>query len=178
MQDSSDMPVKIYIKATGAPINSTLSWHVHTTGNITDTTAGLTTLTHFNPHNTTHGCFNSTVRHAGDLDSLTSNSKGNIEITISTDLLSLYQGSSTFAIGRALVVHAKKDDCTGTNGNAGDRLAQGVIGFRNKTLKFDGNLNVSVVTYQTSKGEKNSVMWLLITTICAVLSTGTFFTLL
>ncbi|KAJ1545704.1 hypothetical protein HK096_006083 [Nowakowskiella sp. JEL0078] len=137
-QESADTPIVLYIKVSGADANSVLSWHIHASGNISDVKEGLAALAHFNPLNTTHGCFKNNTRHAGDLDLLYSDSHGNIETTVSTELLSLYPGTAVYTLGRAIIVHAKKDDCTGNNGNAGSRLAQGVVGFRNATLKFDG----------------------------------------
>jgi len=42
-------------------------------------------------------------------------------------------------IGRGIILHNLTDDCTGVNGNAGARLAQGVIGIMNTTNNTASN---------------------------------------
>jgi Cu-Zn family superoxide dismutase len=107
-------------------------FHIHQYGDLTD---GCTSAcAHFNPDNTTHGGLNTKIRHFGDL--------GNIE---SKDRLA--QGSLFLAggrldsskygiLGRMIIVHADQDDLgkggdeeSLKTGNAGKRLACGVIGL-------------------------------------------------
>ncbi|KAJ3129609.1 hypothetical protein HK098_000760 [Nowakowskiella sp. JEL0407] len=170
-QAAPNKPVYVYIKASGVPANAKFGFHIHHTGNVSDTAAGLETKLHYNPLNVTHGCFVNSTRHAGDLDSLTSNGEGKIEATISSDLFSLFRGAKTYAIGRGLVIHAKVDDCTGTVGNAGARISQGVLGYRNNTLKFEGSVSGSSQSSPspTSGSEKiNSGVVMTVLVIAAV----------
>jgi Cu-Zn family superoxide dismutase len=85
---------------------------------------------HFNPEGKKHGLENPQGAHAGDMLNFTADEKGNAKATIvnksvnlGTDDHSLYSNGGT-----ALVVHAKADDMkTDPAGNAGDRIACGVI---------------------------------------------------
>ena len=85
---------------------------------------------HFNPEGKQHGLENPQGAHAGDMLNFTVDAKGNAKATIvnksvnlGTDTHSLYSNGGT-----ALVVHAKADDMkTDPAGNAGDRIACGVI---------------------------------------------------
>jgi len=54
---------------------------------------------------------------------------GAYEGKILSELTSLAPYEKGFIVGRAIVVHAKKDDCSQPSGNAGDRIAHGVIGW-------------------------------------------------
>ena len=85
---------------------------------------------HFNPDGKKHGLENPEGSHAGDMLNFTVDDKGIAKATIvnkganlGTDAHSLYSNGGT-----ALVVHAKADDMkTDPAGNAGDRIACGVI---------------------------------------------------
>jgi len=87
---------------------------------------------HFNPTNKKHGFENPEGHHAGDMMNFTVAPNGSAKTTIKNDAVTLGDGSqpnSLFANGgTALVVHAKADDMkTDPAGNAGDRIACGVI---------------------------------------------------
>ena len=107
-------------------------FHIHEYGDLTD---GCTSAcAHFNPDGATHGGLDTKIRHFGDL--------GNIE---SKDRLaegSLFlpngrlDGSKYSILGRMIIVHADRDDLgeggdeeSLKTGNAGKRLACGVIGL-------------------------------------------------
>ena len=116
-------------------------FHIHSYGDLTSdigsndivsTAAGVGT--HFNPGETgKHGCplLNTSYQlHVGDL--------GNIRITsnptnaiFTPSLVSLSGSSMNSVIGRAIVMHSMKDDCTGANGNAMTPWMSGVIGIIN-----------------------------------------------
>jgi Cu-Zn family superoxide dismutase len=85
---------------------------------------------HFNPDNKKHGLDNPDGHHAGDNRDFTVDASGkakfrviNKDVTLSNDSHSLFSNGGT-----ALVIHAKADDYkTDPSGNAGDRIACGVI---------------------------------------------------
>jgi len=87
---------------------------------------------HFNPNGKKHGLENPEGSHNGDMMNITVDKKGkccslgllNTQVTLAEDKPnSLYANGGT-----AIVVHAKADDMkTDPSGNAGDRIACGVI---------------------------------------------------
>ena len=107
-------------------------FHIHEYGDLTD---GCTSAcAHFNPDNEVHGGLETPVRHFGDL--------GNIESQKSISEGEIYLpkaklDSSKYGIlGRMMIVHADRDDLgkggdaeSLKTGNAGKRLACGVIGL-------------------------------------------------
>lgn len=87
---------------------------------------------HFNPSKKQHGLKNDQGSHEGDMDNIKVDDDGTVKSTISNDRVELAQpgvANSVFANGgTALVVHANADDQkTDPAGNAGDRIACGVI---------------------------------------------------
>jgi len=90
---------------------------------------GMAAKGHFNPGGKPHGDPSSAERHAGDLPALqagkTKQGRGKLDVTVSG--ISLRPGPTSI-IGRTLVIHADPDDYrTQPTGNAGARLACGVI---------------------------------------------------
>ncbi len=85
---------------------------------------------HFNPEGKKHGLENPEGSHAGDMLNFTVDAKGAAKATIVNKNVNL--GSDAHSLfsngGTALVIHAKADDMkTDPAGNAGDRIACGVI---------------------------------------------------
>jgi len=109
-------------------------FHVHEFG---DNTNGCTSAgAHFNPHKKEHGAPTDAIRHVGDLGNIEADASGVAKVNIEDKLLSLNGDLSI--IGRSLVVHENIDDLgkgghelSKTTGNAGGRLACGVIGLTN-----------------------------------------------
>ncbi len=107
-------------------------FHVHEFG---DYTSGCTSAgSHFNPFGKTHGAPEDEVRHVGDLGNVVAGDDGKVALNI-TDKGIQISGPNSI-IGRAVVVHADVDDLgkgghelSLTTGNAGGRLACGVIGI-------------------------------------------------
>ncbi len=85
---------------------------------------------HFNPENKKHGLNSPDGPHAGDMDNFIVQHTTKANVTIDDPNVTLGKGgNSLFADGgTALVIHAKPDDMkTDPAGNAGDRIACGVI---------------------------------------------------
>jgi Cu-Zn family superoxide dismutase len=85
---------------------------------------------HFNPDAKQHGLQNPNGAHAGDMNNFTVKADGTAKATIMNASVNL--GTDTHSLllngGTALVIHAKADDMkTDPSGNAGDRIACGVI---------------------------------------------------
>jgi Cu-Zn family superoxide dismutase len=85
---------------------------------------------HFNPEGKKHGSKNPEGPHAGDMENFIVQHTGKAKVTIDNPNVTLGKDShSLFSNGgTALVIHAKPDDMsTDPAGNAGDRIACGVI---------------------------------------------------
>jgi superoxide dismutase, Cu-Zn family len=85
---------------------------------------------HFNPDGKKHGMENSQGPHAGDMNNFKIGTDGTVKTTLDNPRVTMGDGAnSVFAGGgTALVIHAKADDMkTDPAGNAGDRIACGVI---------------------------------------------------
>ena len=110
-------------------------FHVHIYGDLTDECNSA--CAHFNPYNKNHGGRNSKERHVGDLGNITSKNKIS-KGSFYDSLISLVPGHKCNIVGRSIIVHKDEDDLgKGNNeeslktGNAGKRLACGVIGISN-----------------------------------------------
>lgn len=125
----SDEGISVRIAATGmAP--GTYAAHVHTTGRC-EGPAFESAGSHWNPASRQHGRDNPQGMHKGDLPNLTiaADGNGSIEFTIESAAVSGGTVPLLDADGAAVVIHAKPDDYrTDPSGNAGDRIACGVLG--------------------------------------------------
>lgn len=130
LQGDSDA-VKVTGEVTGLkPGNH--GFHIHEFG---DNTNGCTSAgPHFNPHGKEHGAPDAAVRHAGDLGNVVADDSGAAKVDLTDKQISLTGPLSI--LGRTVVVHADTDDLglgghelSKSTGNAGARLACGVIGI-------------------------------------------------
>jgi Cu-Zn family superoxide dismutase len=88
---------------------------------------GMSSGGHFNPTMAPHAASDAKKRHVGDLGNITANANGNATLDIDDPHLSFHGASSI--VGRGVVVHEKADDLKSQPaGNAGARLAVGVVG--------------------------------------------------
>jgi Cu-Zn family superoxide dismutase len=87
---------------------------------------------HFNPEKKEHGLLNPKGHHAGDMPNFTVKPNGTSKGTVKDPDVVLGTGSEANSLfangGTSLMIHAKADDMkTDPSGNAGDRIACGVI---------------------------------------------------
>jgi superoxide dismutase, Cu-Zn family len=100
-------------------------FHIHEFGVWSED--GLASGGHFNPTHAMHGSSDNPKRHVGDMGNLTANANGNATLDLDDSMLSFHGAHSI--IGRGLVVHEKPDNYGQPTGNAGGRVAVGVIGI-------------------------------------------------
>ena len=101
-------------------------FHVHEKGDCSSGD-GMSAGGHFNPAGKPHAHYGKPDRHAGDLANLHADGEGNATYTFETPLLSVQAGPNS-VVGRAIVIHANRDDYTSQPaGNAGPRIACGLI---------------------------------------------------
>jgi len=102
-------------------------FHIHEYGDCSSpdaTSAGG----HFNPDNMPHAAPTAEKRHAGDLGNIEADGAGVARLDVMDNHLS-FDGPHSI-VGRAVIVHLSPDDfSTQPTGNAGARVACGVIGF-------------------------------------------------
>lgn len=121
-----DGKVRIVIFVQGLKPGQEHGLHIHEVGDCSSGD-GMSTKGHFNPLNKPHADHASAERHAGDLPSLKANKEGRGNVKIDLDIITVAPGP-TSVIGRGLIVHADPDDYkTQPTGNAGARIACGVI---------------------------------------------------
>ena len=100
--------------------------HIHEVGDCSSGD-GMSAKGHFNPYGKPHGQPTSPDRHAGDLPALKAGKDGRAKVDVMADVITVQPGPAS-VIGRAVIVHADPDDYrTQPTGNAGARLACGVI---------------------------------------------------
>lgn len=119
---------------TGLEPNQKHGFHIHEFGDVSDPT-GKAAGEHYNPENHEHALpmdgDNDDTRHAGDLGNLEADADGNATLTQTFDNISI-AGTMNPILGRGLIIHAQPDDGGQPSGNAGDRIAQAVIGVASK----------------------------------------------
>ena len=113
-------------------------FHIHEYGDLSD--GCMSACSHFNPFNKNHGGLKSKERHSGDLGNIVSKNKISKGELIAGGL-SLSK-KKTNILGRMIIIHDKEDDLgkgvgelreeSLKTGNAGARVACGVIGIASK----------------------------------------------
>jgi Cu-Zn family superoxide dismutase len=107
-------------------------FHIHEYGDCS-APEGTSAGGHFNPDNMPHGAPTDMKRHVGDLGNLEADAEGKAHYERIDKIIS-FSGHHSI-IGRAVIIHAGEDDLTTQpTGNAGPRVACGVIGIA-KTMK-------------------------------------------
>jgi len=118
--------VLVTAKITGLKPNSEHGFHVHEKGDCSAPDA-MSAAGHFNPDSQPHGHHGHDARHAGDMANLVADAKGEAVVTYKVNTIRVSDGKHGI-LNRAVVVHANPDDYKSQPaGNAGARIACGVI---------------------------------------------------
>lgn len=101
-------------------------FHIHEWGDCSSKD-GSSAGGHFNPANAPHGAPEAAQRHAGDAGNIEADQNGMARLEYNDSVMKL-NGHGAI-VGHGMIVHADPDDLkTQPTGNAGKRLACGVIG--------------------------------------------------
>jgi superoxide dismutase, Cu-Zn family len=123
----ADGAVEVNVNLTGVP-PGVHGFHVHDKGDCGDN--GNAAGGHFNPNATTHGAPSVDPHHAGDFGNVTADRNGMVKTFFTTRSVTVEAGTSS-AVGHAVILHANPDDLqTQPTGNAGGRIACGVVGMQ------------------------------------------------
>jgi superoxide dismutase, Cu-Zn family len=121
-----DGKVHVVAHIEGLGAGTTHAIHVHEFGDCTSAD-GTSAGGHYNPKGHDHGLPDQEERHAGDLGNLTADENGvaHYEITVSNISIA---GKTNPILGRGVIVHERADTGAQPVGDAGGRIACGVIG--------------------------------------------------
>ncbi len=118
--------VRVQAQFAGLTPNGKHGFHIHEFGDCTADN-GTSAGGHYNPEGHDHALPESAMRHAGDLGNLEADAKGNASLDITVSNITI-AGTHNPILGRGVIVHANADDGGQPVGNAGARIACGVIG--------------------------------------------------
>lgn len=121
--------VKVVADLEGLTAEQKHAFHIHQFGDCS-APDGMSAGGHYNPDSHQHGLPDAENRHAGDLGNLQADKDGKAHYEITVNNVSI-AGTKNPIIGRGVIVHAKVDDGGQPVGNAGGRIACGVIGVAN-----------------------------------------------
>jgi Cu-Zn family superoxide dismutase len=117
--------VRVNARVSGLKPNVEHGFHLHENGDCSSGD-GMSAGGHFNPAGKPHGS-QATEHHAGDIPNLRSDASGNASATYDLTGVSIGSGSDSI-VGRGMIVHRDPDDYKSQPaGNAGPRLACGVV---------------------------------------------------
>lgn len=129
-----DGKVMIHVEISGLEPNTTHGFHAHEYGDCS-APDGTTAGGHYNPENHPHALPPTMPRHAGDFGNVTANDHGMVDTVITVSNVSI-AGPKNPLVGKGVILHAKPDDGGQPTGNAGARIACGVIGLAKPTMKM------------------------------------------
>jgi Cu-Zn family superoxide dismutase len=101
------------------------AFHIHEFGDCSAPDAA-SAGSHFNPTNQPHGAPDAGQHHVGDFGNLEADNSGKAHLELKSSALK-FSGDNSI-LGHAVIVHEKVDDFSQPVGNAGGRVACGVIG--------------------------------------------------
>lgn len=129
MTQLADGSVRVRVDVTGVEANSRHGFHVHENGDCSAPDAS-SAGGHFNPTGAPHGGPQDRTKHAGDFGNVTADGRGEIHEEFVVDSITLTEGTRS-AVGKAVVLHGGQDDLTSQPaGDAGNRIACGVVRLR------------------------------------------------
>lgn len=121
--------VRAHVELHGLAPGSEHGFHIHDKGDCSAPDA-MSAGGHFNPGGTSHGQAGSGVHHAGDAPSVLADAHGDVKADLTIDGVTLAAGPTSI-VGHAVIVHRDRDDYTSQPaGNAGPRVACGVVAAR------------------------------------------------
>jgi len=123
-----DGSVKVIADLQALEPNTEHAMHLHEVGDCSAPDA-MSAKAHYNPENKPHGLPPAEDRHAGDLGNFTTDGSGKVHYEITVTNLSMATSRNP-VLGRAVIVHASKDDGSQPAGNAGARIGCGVVEVR------------------------------------------------
>ena len=116
--------VHVFANVHGLKPGQQHGFHIHEVGDCSSGD-GMSTKGHFDPSGKPHGKPGS--GHAGDLPALVADKEGRAKLDVEIEGVTVAPGPASI-VGRGLIVHADPDDFkTQPTGNAGARVACGVI---------------------------------------------------
>lgn len=119
-----DGSVRVKVDLTGVPAG-VHGFHIHDKGDCGDN--GNAAGGHFNPATTAHGAPSADPHHAGDFGNVTAAADGSVHTDFTTRSVTVEAGPNS-AVGHAVILHANPDDLvTQPTGNAGARIACGIV---------------------------------------------------
>ncbi len=117
--------VVVHARVSGLA-QGTHGFHIHEKGDCSSGD-GMSAGGHFNPLGKPHSYPTVADRHAGDMPMLAADAAGNAVLDAELDVITI-GGGATDIVGKAVIVHKDGDDFkTQPTGNAGARVACGVI---------------------------------------------------
>jgi len=118
--------VLVSVKVGGLKPNSEHGFHVHEKGDCSSADA-MSAGGHFNPDAHAHGNPKQVKRHAGAMVNLIADAKGESTVSFDVDTIRVDHGKYGI-LDRAVIIHSNPDDYVSQPvGNAGGRLACGLI---------------------------------------------------
>jgi len=120
--DDGTGQITITADFTGLGKKSTHALYIHENGDCSNKAKKVGP--HLNPTKAKHGGLASSMRHAGDFGNITADEAGDATFSTQTDSITIDGANPDSVVGRAVVIHAKKDDKKGSGGAA---LACGVV---------------------------------------------------
>ena len=131
LQELADGGVEVQVDLTGVPAG-VHGFHVHEFGNCGDN--GNAAGGHFNPTSMPHAAPDAASHHAGDFGNVTAGANGEVHTRFTTRSITVTEGQRS-AVGKAIILHANPDDLmTQPTGNAGGRIACGVVELHSGTM--------------------------------------------